>query len=607
MKQRWLAAGIMLSILLLLLAGAVSYAEESTLPRVEMKSLDETDILSLERKQVTVHGRLTFSSDTLSFSWPVEVKLQGNFTLAFEKKNYTVKFYKDESFQEKKKVTVTDLWGKHSKYCLKANVQDNTQSRNIVSCRLAAEMNRQYGIFPQAPNNGLVDGFPVELYIDGDYRGIYTWNIPKDAWMFGMKSNSPDQLLMTGYNVEAESVYFRKEATGQEGKDWDMEEGPKDDPAATAEAFEKLNRLIRFVMNSTDEEFREHFSEYLNLDAMLNYYCFVYYTNTSDNMAKNLLLATMDGKVWYPCLYDLDTAFGLYFGGDGLYSPVNRAQDFQGGHSLLWERLVKNFPKELAQRYAELRKTILNEEHIMTRFEEFCNGIPAEAWERERQRWPDTPGREFGLDSIREHIREREGFVDGIFSQMYAEKKTYDDPDLLYRLEEPFIGKPNGYLDTGINLYSEDTDYTILLKMRTGQQEEGSKTILSNADNEGNGLIVQCAGDGTDQFTMFYAGQRSYEAVYAMDDDGYAIVAIRKNGDTYTFFGRNAWDQREFTSPMPGKAETNLVLGAQYIQHSDGQYTGINCYMGEIRALYVYNRAMDEMELDERMLALKAE
>ncbi len=47
-----------------------------------------------------------------------------------------------------------------------------------------------------------------------------------------------------------------------------------------AVAYEKLNRAIRFVMNSTDEEFHSHFSEYFNLDAALNYYCFVWYTNT---------------------------------------------------------------------------------------------------------------------------------------------------------------------------------------------------------------------------------------------------------------------------------------------------------------------------------------
>lgn len=65
-----------------------------------------------------------------------------------------MKFFDNETYMEKKKVRFVDAWGKHSKYVLKANYQDSTQARNIVGARLAADMNRPYGISPTHPTAG---------------------------------------------------------------------------------------------------------------------------------------------------------------------------------------------------------------------------------------------------------------------------------------------------------------------------------------------------------------------------------------------------------------------------------------------------------------------
>ena len=392
--------------------------EEESLPRVEVVSNWMPGVLGLEDKYYPAEAKLTYTDRNVSFTYPALVKLQGGFTARYPKKNYTVKFYTDDTYENKQKVSFREDWGKHSKYVLKANYQDSTQARNIVGARLAADMNRPYGIFPDAPNCGQTDGFPVELYVDGEYRGLYTVNIPKDGWMFGMSKKNENHLLMSAEHSSPPAVRFEGEASGFQDTDWDLKHGPEDDLDGLVKAYEKLNRAIRFVMNSTDEEFRDHFSEYFNLDAALNYYCFVWYTNTSDNMAKNVLLATLDGQVWYPMLYDLDTCFGLYYNGEGVFSPEKTEDTYQGNESLLWQRLERLFPDLLRERYFELRKTVLNEAYIMQLFEAFEKEIPAEAWQREREKWPDVPGQEYDLENIREHIRAREVFVDGIFSRM---------------------------------------------------------------------------------------------------------------------------------------------------------------------------------------------
>ncbi len=237
-------------------------------------------------------------------------------------------------------------------------------------------------------------------------------------------------------------------------------------------------------------------------------------------------------------------------------------------------------------------------------FEAFEKEIPDDAWARERARWPEAPGQEFGLDSIREHIRQRQGYVDGMFSRMYAEEKTYEDPRLLFVLEQPFQGGMNGFLDTGVNLYAQNGDYTIFLRVRTGEQEGGSKTILSNCDNDGFGLQVLCSGHGTDEYTMFYAGEKTYEALYAQGPDGGACVAIRKQGDHYTFYGRTVSDQRNFDSPVASHIATNLVLGCRYQLHDSGAVSPHSCYTGLIERCLVYGQALEEGEIAQILDAI---
>lgn len=568
-------------------------SEPAPLPRVDLVSAEEPGILGLTTKSTKLKAYLTYKSDELSFVWPVTVKLQGTSTLAFDKKNFTIVFYTDDTYQKKQKVTVLDEWGAHNKYCLKANYQDSTQARNVVAAEIAGVMNKPYGIFPDAPNSGLIDGFPIEVYVDNEYRGIYTWNIPKDDWMFAMDSKNENNIVMQADNVLSDSILFMSESAGVADADWNIEVGPEDDPEAVLAAYEKLNRAIRFVINSSDEEFKEHFSEYFNLDATLNYYCFVVYTNTSDNMAKNMLLATMDGEIWYPSLYDLDTSFGLYFAGNGIYSPQNRAEDFQGGHSLFWKRVVDNFPQELADRYWTLRGTVLNIDYIMGRFYAFNDKISESAWQREREKWPEVPSIPYGLESIREHLLAREPYIDGVFADMEA-----DDPRVIYKLPAPYQGSEVSFVNTGVNLYAEDTDYTIFLKLDAGKDGGKTTVILSNSNPQRHGLVVETASNGTNNYTRFYVGAYSYEALYALEADGYAYIVIRKDGDVYTFYARGTADQRQVVSALPTEITSNLVLGGfYYVNDQDVSFIS-DLYSGGIEKCVIYNEALDPEEIN---------
>ena len=325
------------------------------------------------------------------------IKLQGTSSLSYDKKNYTLKFYKDKEHDEKLNLDVG--WGPQNKYCMKANWIDRTHARNVVTARLAAKMQAKYDLMTQAPNYGLIDGFPVEIYSNGKFLGLYTFNIPKDAWQFGMNEEDPNHIVICGENWEPACLFMGE----PDFETWSVEVGEE-----SPETLEKMNRLFDFVMNSSDDEFREKFGDYLNLDSALNYYIMTDLAYLSDNCGKNMLIATYDGAEWYLSLYDLDTSWGTMWDGASLYGYDEELLEIN--RSNLFARMETAFSQELAQRYFELRADILSNESIMAEFEAFREDIPALTFVKEAIRWSEDkfyrreglPGADY--DQIEEYL-----------------------------------------------------------------------------------------------------------------------------------------------------------------------------------------------------------
>ena len=325
-----------------------------------------------------------------------KIKIQGSSSTKWRKKNYTINFYQDGNYSKKQKIDVG--WGAQSKYCLKANWIDKTHSRNLVTAKLAGMIQDKYGLLTVAPNNGAVDGFPVEIYINGEFHGLYTMNIPKDEWQFGMDKDNPNHIVIGGGGWE-DPVKFKAIPTKFSESGFEVEAGPEND-----ETLKKLQRLVDFVLNSSDTDFKKNFSQYLNLDSTLNYYIMMNYAWTPDNTGKNMLLATYDGKVWYPSLYDLDTTWGTHWEGSKEY---NYSTGFvNGSDSMLWSRFEKHFKKEIAARYFELREDILDPNNVMNMFNQFYSTIPKEVLDRETAKWtlPNDPIPGYDFTQIQRYL-----------------------------------------------------------------------------------------------------------------------------------------------------------------------------------------------------------
>ena len=181
------------------------------------------------------------------------------------------------------------------------------------------------------------------------------------------------------------------------------------------------------------------------------------------------------------------------------------------------------------------------------------------------------------------------------------------DPRVIYAIDIPFQSGPDKVMDAGFNLYAEPMNFTIFLKLNTGQQEQRSMPIISNANNENDGIIVFCAGDGTDEYTMFFAGEHTYEALYARDDDGYAYITIRKQDDEYTFYGKSMDDRKQIVSPIHTEVATNLAIGGRFYLWDDGGISVSDYYTGTIEWCRIYNEALKDEEIADILAGMKTE
>lgn len=358
--------------------------------------------------------KIKYDSKENSFEGYTSIKWQGTSSLSYPKKNYTIKLYKDKSEKEKLKVNFKN-WGEENKFCLKANYIDFTQARNVVSARIAGSLESENNRSVDSPNNGCIDGFPVKVVINGLYQGLYTLNIPKDGWMFGMDEDNPNHMVWCA-EQQSGSCEFRNLAEGNE-EDWSLEFPKKQSDYNLA----ALNRVIEFVKDSSDEEFITKFEEYFDKEATFNYYIFQYFSCGIDGLAKNMLMVTYDGKVWYPSLYDMDSTWGLYWDGSKLLSYDTSCPDeYESTNSLLWERVEKLFEKDLYKQYKALRLNQLSEDNIIKEFEQFKNESNSKLYDIEKEIWPDTPSKDItSFEQIEDFVKNRAIYVDKCFEEKF--------------------------------------------------------------------------------------------------------------------------------------------------------------------------------------------
>lgn len=404
------------------------YYDSVTSADLGVPVLNITGDISECTKENTVSVNITYDSETKDFSSAATLKVQGGTSADFPKKNYTVKFLKEDG--SKNKIKIVESWGKQSQYCLKANYMDASHSRNIVSARLFNDIVHsrcKNDELDALKNGGVIDGFPVAVYNNGVFHGLYTFNIPKDNWMMGMNDETLRQAMLFG-GTWSDSVALRAPIADFSAPDesgWDIEYcSTEDDPEVGCDwALESMNDFIDFLNNSYGDDFKSRINQYTDVDRAIDVMIFTYFIHADDNTSKNMIWATFDGTKWIPSVYDMDATWGLFWTGD-LSVSINGFQ--LGNGNLLFEKLRQYYMPEITQRYYELRSDILSLTNIRTEFKAFFDSVPNILRSADNSKWPNVPSISTNnFNQVYNYIAQRVTNVDDYYGADITEKPRY--------------------------------------------------------------------------------------------------------------------------------------------------------------------------------------
>lgn len=362
------------------------------------------------------------------------VKWQGNSSVrsGYPKRNYTVKL--------EEAVTFIESWGAQKKYCLKANWIDPSAMRNILCARKWATCVSHrirnisnpgdYETVPlyNAPNKGAVDGFPIILYINGEFAGLYTFNIPKDGWTFNMGAGSAEYVVGAESNSCSACGFLSTPTfTGDEGQqtlDFSVEYAPEGvEDSAVITSFQTMADAIKNAPNSGDWE--AAVAPYLDISSAIDYMILVCCVGAYDNTRKNILYGTYDGTKWFLSAYDMDATFGMGVYGNSIYTVNNDRNCFASIARSAWNRLfylIYMYSRQkLVDRYKVMRGGPLSDEKMWETFAGFLVRIPLTAYHADAIRWPTMQSTAVAnMHTYMDYYRLHCAYLDGEIAQLEA-------------------------------------------------------------------------------------------------------------------------------------------------------------------------------------------
>lgn len=262
-------------------------------------------------------------------------------------------------------------------------------------------------------NGGAVDGFPCIVMLNREFHGLYTFNIPKDGWMFGMNDSTVSQAILCA-NTQNNACGFKALATLTD--DFDLEY--VSDEENSDWVLTSLNNLIGAVINSDGTDLDTTVAKFLDWHSAIDYLIFTVLLRGTDMFRKNYLLVTYDGVKWFFSAYDMDSTYGMKWDGKGFDSA--NGYPFLNDYNHRVMELIYTYKKdELLARYEEIRNTVMSEDNVYQKFTNFASVIPSPVLVEDVKLWPTIPSSSASNTAqILNWYRLRSAFIDKQAGQM---------------------------------------------------------------------------------------------------------------------------------------------------------------------------------------------
>ena len=328
-----------------------------------------------------------------------EMSVQGHGSAGDMKKNYTIDFYNIEG--DELELKFGDSIASDS-YHLKGFYRDPTHMRDQGGYRCWKELvqkldypyskinNIVYSASPSRPTNAeftadakyYPHGFPVEVYLNGNFYGLYTLRLKKARNNYALNNANTDHIFLDSGTYTA----YLKEPF--DATDWEIK-SPKmkgyDDlglipPAFTETVGASCTRLFEFT-RTLSTSYPNH-ADYIVLPHWILWYLMCELTGDWDHSGNNYNIITWNNQQWSIIPYDLDWTLNWYVNGFGNTQSTNLLS------SDIWTTFRNVFTPEIKSLWTKYRKNgDITVEKVVKHYRNAVSNVPRDIYKADKDKW----------------------------------------------------------------------------------------------------------------------------------------------------------------------------------------------------------------------------
>lgn len=329
------------------------------------------------------------------------IEIRGAGAQRYDKKAYSFKL-KDRASEENRDAKLLGMREDQS-WILDAMWLDCAKMRNRVCFDIWNDFNTLYYMDREPKAENATHGYPVEMFLDGTYHGLYILSDRIDRKQLKLKKKGgylykggewTDECKLQGITTPYDNSKLEWKGFDAEYPD---EIGEVD--------FKYLSDLIQFFSNASKEDFETHFEERIDVHSLIDYFIFINLLMAYDNTGRNIFwgiynIKEAEGPRFIIQPWDLDGTLGRTW--DAIKLDPEKGLGFDEGLILRndanskyfrpFERIMNENPNNIKlriyERFMEVKDKALSAENMASKVDYYKRQIvESGALERDRQKW----------------------------------------------------------------------------------------------------------------------------------------------------------------------------------------------------------------------------
>ena len=247
---------------------------------------------------------------------------------------------------------------------------------------------------------GHIDGFPIEVYIEDTFIGIYNFNQKKHRSNYEMTKDNLNQIIVDSastfnayFKNDIETAWEIRNPSGLLAIDGTKYAEGKELSETDAKSLEVKNKIKRFFgwgKNVAVANLKAEAPNYLHIERTIDWFLHCHFLYTPDNYIRNTIWCTWDGLRWAPMVWDLEAVLGMGIFGYANEIPPTKIGFVGGGYNhadgdgVFNPKFYQAFKTEIEGRYKELRDLgIFTTKNVSTYFINREKEVPYEIFKKD--------------------------------------------------------------------------------------------------------------------------------------------------------------------------------------------------------------------------------